>query len=78
MTEKSWRNRMIMGSAFGAAAIAVAIDHTRHSLPEPVVDATAAVVIIEEGDGDAPCSLGGSPCALDSSPCALDTSPCSL
>jgi hypothetical protein len=86
MSERSWRNRLIMGSALGAAAIAVAIDHTRHPLPAPVaVSASqqgAAVVIVEEGDnadqGASPCALGDSPCALGDSPCALDTSPCSL
>lgn len=77
MSEKSWRNRVIMGSAFGAAAIAVAIDHTRHTLPTPVADDSAAVVIMEEGGEDSPCALG-SPCALDSAPCALDASPCAL
>jgi len=86
MSERSWRNRLIMGSALGAAAIAVAIDHTRHPLPAPVsvpaAQQGAATVIVEEGDGAdqqaAPCSLGDSPCALSDSPCALDASPCSL
>ena len=34
------RNKIIMGSAIGLAAIAVAIDHTRHHVPEPALDET--------------------------------------
>ncbi len=85
------RNRWIMGTFVGTAAIAVAIDHTRHRLPEP---ATAqhgesapgqAAVVIVEGGAEAPCGLDVSPCSLDDTPCALeqtpdtaDESPCSL
>jgi hypothetical protein len=87
------RNRWIMGTVAGTAAIAVAIDHTRHRLPEPLAQETAAptteqgqsAVVIIEDDAEAPCGLGASPCALDSSPCSLDDSddfpddsPCSL
>lgn len=90
MAETSWRNRLIMGSAIGAAAIGVTIDHTRHPLPAPVSETApvptaqqgAAVVIVEGEDetvqGGGPCSLGDSPCALEASPCALDAAPCSL
>ena len=86
MSERSWRNRLIMGSALGAAAIAVVIDHTRHPLPAPVAVPTAqqgaAVVIMDTGEGAdqqaSPCALGDSPCALSDSPCALDAAPCSL
>lgn len=85
MSESSWRSRLIMGSALGAAAVAVIIDHTRHPLPEPVVEQPAppqegAVVIVVDGDeaSGSPCALDASPCALDASPCALDASPCSL
>jgi hypothetical protein len=73
------RNRLIMGSAIGLAAIAVAIDHTRHRLPEP------AATVSEQGDDyaaaedETPCALTDSPCSLDDSPCSLDLeSPCSL
>jgi hypothetical protein len=90
MSERSWRNRLIMGTAIGAAAIAVAIDHTRHPLPPPAPAAEslpaaqqgAALVIVDQGqDSDqqaSPCALGDSPCALSDSPCALDSAPCSL
>lgn len=71
--------RIIMGTALGLATIAVAIDHTRHRLPEPQVveqKMDENMVIIEES----PCSLNASPCSLDSSsPCSLGGgSPCSL
>lgn len=77
-----------MGSAIGVAAIAVAIDHTRHRLPVPAAavspqagedesDESAAVVIVEEGV-DTPCGLEVSPCSLDDSPCTMGDSPCSL
>jgi hypothetical protein len=62
-----------MGSAIGLAAIAVALDHTRHKLPQPEEQSMQqGIIITEEGDA--------SPCGLDSSPCGLDseTSPCGL
>jgi len=62
-------NRLIMGSAIGLAAIAVAIDHTRHRLP----DAESPKTSVEQSD-----SSEESPCSLDESPCSLDESPCSL
>ncbi|MEJ2142892.1 MAG: hypothetical protein P8Y24_11160 [Gammaproteobacteria bacterium] len=60
------RNKWIMGSAIGLATIAVAIDHTKHTLPE----AAENYEIIIEGDSD---SGSSSPCSLDnnSSPCSL-------
>ena len=84
MKKNNRRNRWIMGSAIGVAAIAVAIDHTRHRLPEPAAavspqagDAeSAAVVIVEEGM-DNPCGLNISPCSLDDSPCTMGDAPCS-
>ena len=79
------KSRWIMGSVIGGAAIAVAIDHTRHRLPDPVpavterhgADPEAAIIIIVEGE-DTPCGLDASPCSLSDSPCSLDASPCSL
>ena len=66
-------NRIIMGSAIGLAAIAVAIDHTKHPLPEPAT--VESSYIIEESS---PCSLEASPCSLSENPCSLNSSPCSL
>lgn len=64
------KNHIIMGSAIGLAALAVAIDHTRHKLPEPVIDSSS--YIVEEGtDDSSPCALGDNPCSLGSSPCSL-------
>ena len=74
------RNRWIMGSAIGLATLAVAIDHTRHRLPEPEPGGSVA----EQGsayfdeDSDSPCSMDDSPCSMDESPCSMDDSPCSL
>lgn len=68
------KNHVIMGSALALAAVAVAIDHTHHRLPEPSADASSYVI----EDSGSPCSLDSSPCALDESPCSLDSSPCSL
>ncbi len=53
-------NRMIVGSALGLAAIAVAIDHTQHRLPAPVAQDDMAV------DNENPCSM-----FFDDSPCAM-------
>ena len=78
------RNRWIMGSALSAAAIAVAIDHTRHRLPDPVPavsrqaeDEDSAVVIVEE-EADSPCGPERAPCSLDDSPCTMGVPPCTL
>jgi hypothetical protein len=66
------RNRILMGSAISLAAIAVAIDHTRHRLPEPVSPGVSQEMIHE-----APCTLEN-PCALGN-PCSLGgNTPCSL
>ena len=69
--------RFIFGTAITAAAIAVAIDHSRQRLPEPgeQLASQQAVIIIDEGeempaennaDCGKPASLGGqaSPCSL--------------
>lgn len=67
------RNRLIMGTAIGVAAVAIAIDHTRHRLPEPVkseeVLESSDYIVIEDGENAA---------SADAAPCSLDISPCSL
>ncbi len=68
---------IIFGTAISAAAIAVAIDHTRQRLPDPQKQLATqqAVIIIEEGEampaedsGDCnkPAAIGrqASPCSL--------------
>lgn len=72
---------IIFGTAISAAAIAIAIDHSKHRLPEPVPSMTnqlasqQAVIIIDEGEempaedmGDCskPVSTG-----RQASPCSL-------
>lgn len=80
-------NRLIMGSALSLAAIAVAIDHTQHRLPDPVPATQMQGEILQEESS--PCGLtSDSPCSMDSqssSPCSLDygtdassSSPCGL
>jgi hypothetical protein len=69
-------NRLIVGSAFSLAAIAVAIDHTQHRLPEavPVTQEQAGMSDEEES----PCGMAAeeSPCSMDSDD--SDSSPCGL
>ncbi len=68
------RSRWVMGSAIGLATIAVAIDHTRHKVPE--AQPPAYTQEQEHGVSESPCSLTN-PCAL-TSPCSLETSPCAM
>lgn len=63
-----------MGSAIGLAALAVAIDHTRHSLPEAESNQGMDLYQIE---GESPCSMSA-PCSMGSSPCSMGSSPCSM
>ena len=71
-----------MGSALSIAALAAAIDHTRHTLPVPETPGYEVM----ESDDDSPCGFSvddsESPCGLDDSesPCGLseEDSPCGL
>ncbi len=70
------KNKIIVGSAIGLAAIAVAIDHTRHRVPSAVSSQqgnsqNAEYDYVEDDSEESPCSLGN-PCALNLSPCGLD------
>ena len=56
-------SKIIIGSALGVAAIAVTIDHTRHSLPG--VEETSQTDSSQFMDEDTPCGLGVAPCSLD-------------
>ena len=49
---KHTQARLIFGTAVTAAAIAVAVDHTRQRLPEPEQQLASqqAVIIIDEGE----------------------------
>lgn len=84
------QSKLVMGSALGLAALAVAIDHTRHPLPPaqpPAMisqeDETSPCAMDNAApcslDAESPCGLGESPCSLDAAaPCGLHESPCSL
>ena len=50
-------NRFIMGAAISLAAVATAIDHTRHKLPVPEETSEQANIIIEGEEDSSPCSL---------------------
>ena len=64
-------NRLIVGTALGLAAIAIAIDHTQHRIPDPVPVSQEEMDMSEE---ESPCGMGmESPCSMDS-----DSSPCGM
>ena len=50
-----------MGATLSLAAIAVAIDHTKHQLPEVESMSADEQDLMESGT---PCGLGGAPCSL--------------
>ena len=68
-------NRLIVGAALSIAAIAVAIDHTQHRLPEPMSAEQEKSTMTED---ESPCGMS----AEESSPCSMDSddssSPCGL
>jgi len=87
---KRRQSKIIFGSVLGLAALAVAIDYTRHSLPKakPQQQGNADSVHDEEARRslDSPSSIEAyirsldeltAPCSLDQ-PCSLDDNPCSL
>ena len=64
------RNHLIMGSAFTLATLAIAIDHTRHPLPEPSKAQQGTTEKGSEAPSDAnPCSMN--PCSMN--PCGLNS-----
>ena len=72
---KRRQSRMVIGTAIGAAAIAVVIDHTRQRLPEPEerLASQQAVIILDEGEElpvEDACSKPAGP-ARQPSPCSL-------
>ena len=64
------RNKIIMGSAISIAAIAVAIDHTKHHVPDAAYGDIE--IIGEERQRD-----GGQAGSVDAAPCAIEA-PCSM
>ena len=74
---KRKQSRIIIGTAISAAAIAVAVDHTRQRLPEADKQLASqdAVIIIDEGEAlpaedSSDCGKQGLP-ARKSAPCSL-------
>lgn len=55
-------NRWIMGSAIGIAAIAAAVDHTRHRLQAPQTDQAKTA---QQETSTSPCGLTANPCGLN-------------
>lgn len=74
---KSNKNRIVVGAAISAAAIAVAVDHTRHRLPEAEkkYSESQAVIVIAEGE-DLPAESGDD--CNKASLTGRQVSPCSL
>ena len=70
----SHKNKIIMGSALGIATLAIAIDHTRHRLPDPEPSQESMYIIEEEGSS----STSASPCSMSESPCSMSESPCGM
>lgn len=72
---KRRHSRMVIGTAIGAAAIAVVIDHTRQRLPEPEEQLASqqAVIILDEGEELPVADACGKPAgpARQPSPCSL-------
>lgn len=66
------KHKIIMGSVMSIAALAVAIDHTKHRVPT-AQESQQSMIIIEDG-GDA----GGTPCGMGDNPCGMGDNPCSL
>jgi len=53
--------KVIMGATLSLAAIAVAIDHTQHKLPDVETATSDEQDMMESGT---PCGLGVAPCSL--------------
>ena len=66
---QSRRTRWIMGSAISLAALATAIDHTRHPVPQAVVKQTTTQQPSQ--DEVSPCGLGDDSADQGVSPCSL-------
>lgn len=66
---QSRRNRWIMGSAISLAALATAIDHTRHPVPQAVVKQTSTQQPAQ--DEISPCGLGDESEQQNANPCSL-------
>ena len=71
-------NRLIMGAAISLAAIAAAIDHTKHHLPTPVEATEQMNYVIEGEEESSPCSMNIDNGTSDSRSEDENSSPCGL
>jgi hypothetical protein len=67
------KHKIIMGSFMSIAALAVAIDHTKHHIPAPQESQQSMIIIEGEGDSgstastvdnETPCGMGDNPCSM--------------
>jgi hypothetical protein len=63
-------NKVIIGSALTLGAVLVAMDHTRHPLPEAKRSPGILSALVNGMSADNPCSLEPPPCSLEP-PCSL-------
>jgi len=65
------KNKVILGSALSIAALAVAIDHTKHRVPVPQ-QTEQGIIIIEGNEEESPCGMGESTAGQDNeTPCGM-------
>ena len=64
------RNKIIMGSAIGLAAIAVAIDHTRNHVPDAAYGDIEIIGEQSKANGHSAGSLDVAPCSIEN-PCSM-------
>ena len=71
-------SRIIFGGALSVAAIAIAIDHTKHPLPEPAPVEQPVQSNGQNGPAFTDGQSDEAPCAIDTAPCAMGEAPCSM
>lgn len=64
-------NKVIIGSALTLGAVLVAIDHTRHPLPEAKRSPGIFSALVKAENAESPCSLKPPPCSIETPPCSL-------
>ena len=68
-------NRLIVGTAIGLAVIAVAIDHTKHRLPDAEAEEQMEIMDSDES----PCSMSSMSSDIDEEDYIdSDSSPCGM
>lgn len=64
-------NKLVVGSALTLGAVLVALDHTRHPLPEAKRSPSIFSALVKGEPAENPCSLEPPPCSLKPPPCSL-------